>query len=424
MDPASTPDPPASPEGSPPDRTRRNRIALTAAVGLVAGLIGGGIVVGIDHAAGSSSSSSSASAQNASLTSPTSTTPASSPATAGSTASWVGVAARAMPGVVEISDIQNTANGLGGSEQEAALGTGFVINTRGDIVTNEHVISGATSINVQFQDGTSASAKVVGQDPSTDLAVIHVSVPVSQLHPLTIGRAETAQVGEPVLAIGTPFGYTESASAGIVSGLGREITAPNGFTIANAIQTDAAVNHGNSGGPLLNQAGQVIGINAQIADSGVDANVGVAFAVPMDQADRQVIAELIAHGEVSHPWLGITGVSVTPLLEQSGLAPVSTGVLVTGVAQDSPAATAGIVGGSTARTVYGTCIPAGGDVITKLGSTTITSMSDLQLLLQSTPVGTTLPAEIVRANGQHATVSITLTKQPSSAPSISSVCSS
>jgi S1-C subfamily serine protease len=418
MDPMSTTD---TPEASPPPPPRsRGKLWQTALVGLVAGLIGGGIVLGV-HEASSSSSSTSASAGS-------STTSAAPPAgsttiIAGTSPNWASVAARAMPGVVEISSIQTTTDQLGNSSQTAALGTGFVINTKGDILTNQHVIGGASSINVQFQNGTSVTAKLVGKDPSSDLAVIHVNVAASQLHPLPLGDASNLRIGQPVLAIGTPFGYTESASAGIISGLGREIQAPNGFTLSNAIQTDAAVNHGNSGGPLLNQAGNVIGVNAQIADSGVDANVGVAFAVPMAQSELKIIHDLQTSGSVSHPWLGITGVSATPQLQQNGAAPVSPGVLVTGVAQNSPAAAAGIVGGTKAKTVFGTCIPVGGDVITRIGDTPIHSMSDLQGYLQSQSVGTTVQAQIVHANGSHGTLSITLTKQPSSAPTITSACS-
>jgi S1-C subfamily serine protease len=329
-----------------------------------------------------------------------------------------------MPGIVEISTVQTQTDPLGSSSQTAALGTGFVIDGHGDILTNQHVIGGASSINVQFPSGASVSAKLVGQDPSSDLAVIRVGVASSQLHPLALGNAATVKIGQPVLAIGTPFGYTESASAGIVSGLGREIQSPNGFTLSNAIQTDAAVNHGNSGGPLLDQAGEVIGVNAQIADSGVDANVGVAFAVPLAPSELTIIHDLLTTGSVTHPWLGITGVSATPQLHQNAIAPVSSGVLVTGVAQGSPAAAAGIVGGTRAKTVYGTCIPVGGDVITRIGSTPIVTMSDLQGFLQSQSVGTTVQAQLVHANGSSGTAAITLTTQPSSAPTIPSVCSS
>src|SRR5450631_1361543 len=336
--------PPEAPEQTPRPPKTRGKVWQTAAVGLVAGLIGGGVVLGVHDATSSSSSSSSASSNGGVSTA---TTPSGSTTIiAGTTPNWVNVAARAMPGVVEISTVQTTTDQLGNSSQTAALGTGFAIDTHGDILTNQHVIGGAKSINVQFQSGASVSAKLVGQDPSSDLAIIHVNVAASQLHPLTLGNAATVRVGQSVLALGTPFGYTESASAGIVSGLGREIQSPNGFTLSNAIQTDAAVNHGNSGGPLLNQAGQVIGIDAQIADSGVDANVGVAFAVPMARSELNIIHDLITTGSVSHPWLGITGVTATAQLQQNGIAPVASGVLVTGVAQGSPAAGAGIVGGT------------------------------------------------------------------------------
>jgi len=414
--------PPEAPEQTPRPPKARGKVWQTAAVGLVAGLVGGGVVLGVHDATSSSSSSSSASSNGGVSTA---TTPSSSTTIiAGTTPNWVNVAARAMPGVVEISTVQTTTDQLGNSSQTAALGTGFAIDTHGDILTNQHVIGGARSINVQFQSGASVSAKLVGQDPSSDLAVIHVNVAASQLHPLTLGNAATVRVGQSVLALGTPFGYTESASAGIVSGLGREIQSPNGFTLSNAIQTDAAVNHGNSGGPLLNQAGQVIGIDAQIADSGVDANVGVAFAVPMARSELNIIHDLITTGSVSHPWLGITGVTATAQLQQNGIAPVASGVLVTGVAQGSPAAAAGIVGGTKSKTIYGTCIPVGGDVITAIGGTPIATMSDLQGYLQSQSVGTTVQAQVVHADGTHGTVSIKLTKQPSSAPTISSACSS
>lgn len=419
MDP--TPPSPDTPEPSAPTArtgSQRNTILVAAGIGLAAGLIGGGIVLGVHDASSSSSSSSSSAAA-------TTTTPSGSTTViAGSAPNWVGVAARSMPGVVEISTEQTAADPLGGSGKTAALGTGFVIDTKGDILTNEHVIGNSATINVQFPNGTSTSAKLVGADPSTDLAVIHVSVAASQLHPLPLGNAATLKIGQPVLAIGTPFGYTESASSGIVSGLGREIQSPNGFTLANAIQTDAAINHGNSGGPLLDQAGRVVGVNAQIADSGVDANVGVAFAVPMAPTELAIIHELMTKGGVSHPWLGITGISATAQLHQSGVTPVTSGVLVTGVATGSPAQAAGITGGTHTKTVFGTCIPVGGDTIVAMGTTPIASMSDLQLYLAGQSVGTTVQGKVIHANGTAGTVTITLTKQPTSAPTITSVCNS
>jgi S1-C subfamily serine protease len=417
MDSIGSTDPPASlPDPSPGPRGPGGKVwAGVAAVGLIAGLIGGGVVLGVNDASGSSSSSS----PSASTTTPSGSTTV----IAGSAPNWVNVAARSMPGVVEISTEQTTTSQLGNPSPQAALGTGFVITSAGDILTNEHVVGNSKTINVQFPDGTSTAGTLVGADPSSDLAVIHVRVPQSKLHPLPFGNAGAVRIGQPVLAIGTPFGYMKSASAGIVSGLGREIQSPNGFTLANAIQTDAAVNHGNSGGPLLDQAGRVIGVNAQIADSGVDANVGVAFAVPINATEVGVIHQLMTKGSVSHPWLGITGLSATARLQQNGITPIAGGVLVTGVAKGSPAANAGIVGGNRPKTVFGTCVPVGGDVITQMGSTQITSMVDLQTYLAGQAVGTTVQAHLVHANGSTGTVSITLTAQPSSAPTISSVCS-
>ena len=419
MDPTpAAPDTPEPPAPSGRGSGQRNTILVAAGIGLAAGLIGGGIVLGVHDATSSSSSSSSTTASGVSAPSGSTTV------IAGSAPNWTGVAARSMPGIVEISTEQAAPNPLGGSSRTAALGTGFVIDTKGDILTNEHVIGNSPTINVQFPNGVSTTARLVGADPSTDLAVIHVNVAAVQLHPLPLGNAATAKIGQPVLAIGTPFGYAESASAGIVSGLGREIQSPNGFTLANAIQTDAAINHGNSGGPLLDQAGRVIGVNAQIADSGVDANVGVAFAVPMAPTELAIVHELMTKGGVSHPWLGITGISATAQLRQSGVTPVASGVLVTGVATGSPAQTAGIIGGTRTKTVFGTCIPVGGDTIVAMGTTPIGSMSDLQLYLAGQSVGGTVQGKVVHANGTPGTVTITLTKQPTSAPTITSVCNS
>ena len=173
-----------------------------------------------------------------------------------------------------------------------------MLDEEGHIVTDDHVVDGASAINVAFADGTKADATLLATDPLLDLAVIQVDVDAATLKPLALGKAETLRVGEAVVAIGNPFGLERSVSAGIVSALGRQITAPNGFTLSNAIQTDAAINHGNSGGPLLDEDGHVIGVNAQIADSGVDANVGIGFAVPSNTV-KAVVADLIAGKSVS-----------------------------------------------------------------------------------------------------------------------------
>jgi putative serine protease PepD len=193
--------------------------------------------------------------------------------------------------------------GDGGAQQSQAEGSGFVIDDDGHIATNQHVVDGATSITVTFADGKTASAKVVGTDASTDVAVIKADAPKSELHPLTLADSAQVQVGDGVVAIGSPFGLEGTVTTGIVSALGRTMNAPNDFTISGAIQTDAAINHGNSGGPLLDATGHVIGINAQIeSDSG--GNDGVGFAIPSSTV-RRVAAQLVSGGSVAHAYLGV-----------------------------------------------------------------------------------------------------------------------
>ena len=201
-------------------------------------------------------------------------------------------------GVVVITDNQAelvppTIFMPGGKQEVRALGSGFVIDPRGDIVTNDHVVQGATHIRVSFSGSASYPAKIVGTDPSSDLAVLRVAAPSSALHPLTFGDSSAVEVGDTVFAIGNPFGLERTMTAGIVSALGRDINAPNGMTIPNAIQTDAPINHGNSGGPLLDRFGRVIAVNSQIEGGTVDANVGIGFAIPSATA-RSVVDRLIS----------------------------------------------------------------------------------------------------------------------------------
>jgi len=219
--------------------------------------------------------------------------------------------AKDAPGVVTVtvSGRQNTgANSVPfGSQTFEAIGTGFEIDSKGDIMTAEHVVGGASKITVTFQDGSTTKATLVGSDSSTDSAVIHVDVPASQLHPLKLGNSSSVLPGQTVVAIGTPLSpsYSESMSAGIVSAINRTITAPNNASIPGTIQTDAAINHGNSGGPLIDVAtNTVIGINDQIPSGTVDANVGIGFAAPIDSAKTSA-ATLIAGGTVQHAYMGV-----------------------------------------------------------------------------------------------------------------------
>ena len=275
-------------------------------------------------------------------------------------------------GVVLIEATTPTAGGLG---SQVAEGTGFVIDRQGRILTNDHVVADAQSVRVTFADNKVVSARVVGTDPSRDLALLRVSVPAGQLDPLPLGSSQSLTPGDPVIAIGNPFGYVRSVSTGVVSGLDREIQAPNNFTITGAIQTDAAINHGNSGGPLLDAAGRVIGINAQIADSGVNANVGVGFAVPIDAATSELTD--LEHGTVAHAWLGIQGGTLTPAIAQAAHLSQSSGVLVSGITPDSPASRAGIQGGNGQTQVDGQPVCVGGDVITSVDGQQSQSMTQL-----------------------------------------------
>jgi S1-C subfamily serine protease len=230
----------------------------------------------------------------------------------------------------------------GSGQQSEAEGSGFVLDTKGYIATNQHVVDGATSIQVTFADGTKASAKVVGADASTDIAVIKADTAASHLHPLALADSSGVQVGDGVVAIGSPFGLVGTLTTGVVSALDRTIKAPNNFTISGAIQTDAAINHGNSGGPLLDSAGRVIGINAQIeSDSG--GNDGVGFAIPSTTV-RRVSDQLVSGGKVAHAYLGVQ------------LSDASNGASVSALTAGAPAAKAGLQQGDVVTAIDGTSV--------------------------------------------------------------------
>jgi putative serine protease PepD len=230
-------------------------------------------------------------------------------------------------------------SGQGGGRESQAEGSGFVIDNDGHIATNQHVVDGATSITVTFANGHTAAAKVVGTDASTDIAVIKADAPKSELHPLTLADSAQVQVGDGVVAIGSPFGLEGTVTTGIVSALGRTINAPNDFTISGAIQTDAAINHGNSGGPLLDAAGHVVGINAQI-ESGSGGNDGVGFAIPSSTV-RRVAQQLVSGGTVAHAYLGVQ------------LADATGGAGVSQVRGDGPAGDAGLRVGDVVTAIDG-----------------------------------------------------------------------
>jgi S1-C subfamily serine protease len=297
-------------------------------------------------------------------------------------------------------------------ETQRALGSGFVIDKAGHIVTNYHVIAGAKSVEVSFSNHDSMKARVVGKDPGTDIALLKVDARSRALTPLALGDSDTVRVGDSVVAIGNPFGLDRSVTAGIVSALQREIQAPNSYAIDHVIQTDAAINHGNSGGPLINANGRVVGVNAQIetgSSGGTGGNVGIGFAIPINTV-RNVVAQLLKNGSVEHASLGITGVAITPEIANVFHFPVSHGVLLATVKSGSGAARAGLHGATTQAVVAGDTWPIGGDLIVRADGQTISSLERLRDVIAAKKPGDTLQLQIYRGT-KKMTVNATLGRQ-------------
>jgi S1-C subfamily serine protease len=305
-------------------------------------------------------------------------------------------------------------NPFGEPEPEGgiATGSGFVIDHEGHVITNNHVIEGASKVSVKLGDSeTSYDAEVVGTDPGTDIALLKVDAPEKAFHPLKLGRSSEMEVGDPVVAIGNPFGLDRTVTSGIVSAVQRDIQAPNGFSISHVIQTDAAINPGNSGGPLINAAGEVIGINAQIATGGGgNGNVGIGFAIPIDTV-RSNLEQLKETGEVEHAFIGISGGTVTPELAKALNLPVDEGVIVQTVVPDGPADKAGLEAGGTSATINGEQVRLGGDIITEVDGKKVKSMDELVELIQGAKPGDKLELTYLR-DGDEKTVDVTLGTQP------------
>jgi len=317
---------------------------------------------------------------------------------------------RSYKGVVEITVTSAPViSPFGGGEAPKAQGSGFVYDSRGNIVTNEHVVDGAKSVSVRFWNGDTYKATVVGSDPSTDLAVIKVDAPESILRPLAVGDSAKVLVGDGVVAIGSPFGLEETLTSGIVSALHRQMEAPNKFTINDSIQTDAAINHGNSGGPLLNAQGEVIGVNAQIAGN-TGGNVGVGFAIPSNTISS-IASQLIASGKVEHAYLGV-GVATIPESVASNLNLVA-GVELDKVTSGTPAAKAGLHAATGRKTVEGDLYPTGGDVITEVDGQKLTTAEQLQRAIDAKHPGDTVSITYWRDGKSH-TTDVTLAIRPSS----------
>jgi S1-C subfamily serine protease len=336
---------------------------------------------------------------------------------------------RDAPGVVFVTStvVQKTEspfNLFGGGEsqrQGQATGSGIVINGSGTILTNYHVIENAIKVTVSFEKGQTVDAQVVGKDPSNDLAVLHIPTDGLSLHPLTLGDSSAVQVGDPVLAIGNPFDLERTLTTGIISALQREITAPNGFTINNVIQTDAPINPGNSGGPLLNAVGQVIGINSQIETGGTGGgSVGIGFAVPINTAKSE-ISVLEKGGTVRGAYLGLTSLTIDGSLSALNL-PVKSGALVQSVQKGTAAEKAGIRGGNVHGSVENGQVAVGGDIVTSIAGKTVTSSEDLANDIEAKKPGDTVAIGLLRGNGHggyvHKTVTVTLGTRPNSVPNV------
>jgi putative serine protease PepD len=300
------------------------------------------------------------------------------------------------PGVVDILVTTNGGQSQslfgGGSPQSQAEGAGVVYDTKGNILTDEHVVSGATSVKVNLANGKSYPAKVLGTDASTDVGVIHIDAPASELHPIALADSNTAQVGDPVVAIGSPFSLPETTTSGIVSQTGRSIQAPNGYTIPNAIQTDAAINPGNSGGPLLDASGHVLGLNDQIDTNnatagGEGSSSGVGFAIPSN-AVKRIADGIISGSPIKHPYVGVE-------LRNSA----SGGAQIGTVQRSSPATDAGL---------------QPGDVVTAVNGKTVTTTDQLIATLDTYSPGTAITMTIKR-EGQTKQVKVKLGDRPAQA---------
>jgi putative serine protease PepD len=394
---APTPDVPPhdsedDPQDAPPPRRRgpsRGLAALLALTALIGGVAGAGLL--LVTGAGDSTSTTTITQAPATLSSAANETTGAGSLNAralyaGTAAGVVDITSR---GVTESSGGGGSPFGGQGQSTATATGTGFVIDGKGTIVTAAHVVDGASSITVKFQDGTTRTAKLLGKDNATDVAVLSVDPSGLTLHPLALGSSASLVVGDQVAAIGDPFTYDRSLSTGIVSGLDRTISAPNGFTVAHAIQTDASLNPGNSGGPVLDATGKVIGIVDQIATNGSTSatSSGVGFAVPIDLV-RSELSQLEAGQTVKHAYFGVS---------TSDAGTATPGALIQSVTTGGPAADGGL---------------RSGDIVTSIGSATIKGTNDLVAAIATHKAGDRVAVN-VRRGSQTIKVTVSLGTQPS-----------
>jgi S1-C subfamily serine protease len=379
--------------------------ARALAIPLAAAVIGGGVTAGVLLGTGAVESGHTTTIVEQSPL--TSASPATESRSTGLTAR--DIYKRAAPGVVyvrarSVQSTQSPFEVFPRQQENVSTGSGFVLDDKGHILTNAHVVASSLDVRVSFSDHRTVSARVIGKDPDTDLAVLGVSTKGPTLHPLALGDSSAVRVGDPTVAIGNPFGLERTLTTGVVSALQRRITAPSGFAIDDVIQTDAALNPGNSGGPLLDATGSVIGVNSQIATGeGSSGSVGIGFAVPASTVKR-VLPALETAGRVRRPFLGVRG------------RPEKGGVLVEAVTPGTPAARAGIRGGDREALDEsdGSVVVLGGDVLMRLDGHAVASMDDLHSLL-----GTRRPGQkvtlLLQRGGKTLTVTAQLGERPGTA---------
>ena len=385
----------------------RSPLPLIAAV-LAAGVLGGGAALAIGSAVwdGGTTTVVRETSAGADLVSAAQFEGEENPSTVGE------IYAQAGSGVVQITSEVVTESFFGERLREG-LGSGFVIDQQGHVVTNYHVIEGARNVYVNFSSDDRLRAEVVGTDPSTDLALLKIDANQRALTPLRLGNSEAVQVGDEVVAIGNPFGLTRTVTRGIVSALHRQIGSPGGFTIDKVIQTDAAINKGNSGGPLFNAEGEVIGVNTQIATGGTtEGNVGIGFAVPVNTV-KEVVSELMADGRVEHPYMGVRMQDVSERVAELYNLPEDS-VLITTVEPGSPADRAGLRGGDTSVVVDGTSYTIGGDVVLEADGRPVRSADELRAAVREKEPGDRMELE-VRRGSESETITVTLGRLPATA---------
>jgi S1-C subfamily serine protease len=309
------------------------------------------------------------------------------------------------PGVVRVNVQRGESEDVSGG-----VGSGFVFDKKGHIITNAHVVKNANKVIVTFLDGRSYNADVIGSDEYTDIAVIKVNADLVLLNPLSIGDSSNLKVGEGIAAIGNPFGLSGSMTSGIVSQLGRLLPSGSGYQIPDVIQTDAAINPGNSGGPLLNMRGEIVGINTAI-QSATGEFTGVGFAIP-SQTVAKIVPTLILDGEYKHPWIGIAGRDIDPDMANVLNLKDAVGFLVITVVEDSPAFDAGLIGSDKTIEVEGVSYPMGGDIILAVDGKEVRKIDDILIHLQrAKSVGDEMVLEVLR-DGRTTNVTITLDERP------------